>query len=155
MRGQPPDQRRCERQARAGPLLDAFRRWLDTTVPKLARRSDLAVAIGYALTRWSALTRHIDNSAAERALRGIAIGRKIWLFAGSDQGGHRAATIYSLSETAKLNRVDPEVWLTDTVARIADHSARRVTDLLPWNYRQPDLTPSPDAHPEGSYRCRR
>lgn len=142
VRGQPPDQRRRERQARARPLLDAFRRWLDATGPKLARRSDLAVAIRYALTRWSALTRYIDdgrleidNNAAERALRGIAVGRKNWLFAGSDQGGHRAATSYSLIETAKLNRVDPEAWLTDTIARIADHPARSIDDLLPWNYR--------------------
>ena len=142
MRGQPPDQRRCERHARAGPLLDAFRQWLDATGHKLARRSDLAVAIRYALTRWPALTRHasdgrleIDNNAAERALRGIAVGHKNWLFAGSDRGGQRAVTIYSLIETAKLNGVDPEAWLTDTISRIADHPARRIDDLLPWNYR--------------------
>ncbi|MHC4055820.1 IS66 family transposase, partial [Bradyrhizobium sp. 25ACV] len=89
---------------------------------------DLAVAIRYALTRWSALSRYvedggleIDNNAAERSLRDIAVGRKNWLFAGSNQGGHRAATIYSLIETAKLNGVDPEAWLTDTIARIADY----------------------------------
>jgi transposase len=135
----PPDERRCERQARAGPLLAAFRRWLDATAPKLARRSDLAVAIRYALTRWSALFRYvgdgrleIDNNAAERSLRGIAVGRKNWLFAGSDQGDHCAATIYSLIETAKLNGVDPEAWLTDI---IADHPARQIYDLLPWNHR--------------------
>ena len=142
VRGRPPDERRRERQARAGPLLAAFRQWLDATAPKLARRSDLAVAIRYALSRWSALSRYvgdgrleIDNNAAERALRGIAVGRKNWLFAGSDQGGHRAATIYSLIETAKLNGVDPEAWLTDTIARIADHPARSIDQLLPWNYR--------------------
>lgn len=142
VRGRPPGERRCERQARAGPLLAAFRQWLDATGPKLARRSDLAVAIRYALTRWSALSRYvedgrleIDNNAAERSLRGIAVGRKNWLFAGSDQGGHRAATIYSLIETAKLNGVDPEAWLTDTIARIADHPARSIDQLLPWNYR--------------------
>lgn len=85
----------------------------------------------YALTRWSALSRYvedggleIDNNAAERSLRDIAVGRKNWLFAGSNQGGHRAATIYSLIETAKLNGVDPEAWLTDTIARIADYPAR-------------------------------
>ncbi|MBP2275983.1 hypothetical protein H4W01_001364 [Sphingomonas sp. PL20] len=131
VRGRPPNERRCERQARAGPLLVAFRKWLDATAPKLARRSDLAVAIRYALTRWSALSRYvedggleIDNNAAERSLRDIAVGRKNWLFAGSNQGGHRAATIYSLIETAKLNGVDPEAWLTDTIARIADYPAR-------------------------------
>ena len=142
VRGRPPDERRRERQARAGPLLDQLRRWLDLTLPKLSRRSDLAIGIRYALARWSALTRYvddgrleIDNNAAERSLRGIAIGRKNWLFAGSDQGGHRAASIFSLVETAKLNGVDPEAWLTDTIARIADHPNRRVADLLPWNYR--------------------
>ena len=123
-------------------LLDAFRQWLDATGPKLSRRSDLAVAIRYALARWQALTRYaddgrleIDNNAAERSLRGIAVGRKNWLFAGSDQGGHRAASIYSLVETARLNGVDPEAWLADTIRRIADHPARRVAELLPWNYR--------------------
>ena len=116
VRGRLPDERRHARQARAGPLLDAFRQWLDATGPKLSRRSDLAVAIRYALTRWTALTRYaddgrleIDNNAAERSLRGIAVGRKNWLFAGSDQGGHRAASIYSLVETARLNGVDPEL----------------------------------------------
>ena len=142
VRGRPPDERQRERQARAGPLLDQLRCWLDLTLPKLSRRSDLAVGIRYALARWPALVRYvddgrleIDNNAAERSLRGVAIGRKNWLFAGSDQGGHRAATIYSLVETAKLNGVDPEAWLTDTIARIADHPARRIDELLPWNYR--------------------
>lgn len=142
VRGRPPDERRSERQARAGPALAALRHWLDATLPKLSRRSDLAGAIRYALTRWSALTRYIDdgkleidNNAAERALRGIAVGRKNWLFAGSDQGGHRAATIYSLVETAKLNKLDPEAWLRDTIARIADHPQRQIDKLLPWNYQ--------------------
>lgn len=142
VRGRPPDERRRERQARAGPLLDQLRRWLDLTLPKLSRRSDLAVAVRYALARWPALTRYaddgrleLDNNAAERSLRGVALGRKNWLFAGSDQGGHRAASIYSLVETAKLNGVDPQAWLADTIARIADHPARRVAELLPWNYR--------------------
>ncbi|PAX06317.1 IS66 family transposase [Sphingomonas lenta] len=142
VRGRPPNERRRERQARAGPLLDQLRCWLDTTLPKLSRRSDLAVAVRYALARWPALVRYvddgrleIDNNAAERSLRGVALGRKNWLFAGSDQGGHRAASIYSLVETAKLNGVDPQAWLADTIARISDHPARRVAELLPWNYR--------------------
>lgn len=142
VRGRPPDERRYERQARAGPLLSSFRTWLDATLPKLSRRSDLAVAIRYAMGRWPALVRYvddgrleIDNNAAERALRGVAVGRKNWLFAGSDQGGHRAAAIFSLIEIAKLNKVDPEAWLRDTIARIADHPARRISELLPWNYK--------------------
>ena len=80
-------------------------------------------------------SRESENNAAERSLRGGALGRKNWLFAGSDQGGHRAASIYSLVETAKLNGVDPQAWLADTIARISDHPARRVAELLPWNYR--------------------
>ena len=142
VRGRPPDERRHVRQARTRPMLDAFRQWLDATGPKLSRRSDLAVAIRYALTRWTALTRYaddgrleIDNNAAERSLRGIAVGRKNWLFAGSDKGGHRAACIYSLVQTARLNDVDPQAWLADTISRIADHPARRIAELLPWNYR--------------------
>ena len=142
LRGRPPDERRHARQARAGPMLDQFRCWLDATGPKLSRRSDLAIGIRYALAPGPGLTRYagdgrleIDNNAAERSLRGVALGRKNWLFAGSDQGGHRAASIYSLVETAKLNGVDPEAWLTDTIGRIADHPARRISDLLPWNYR--------------------
>ena len=94
------------------------------------------------LSRWQALGRYlddgrleIDNNAAERALRGVALGRKNWLFAGSDKGGERAATIYSLIETAKLNGVDPEAWLRDTISRIADHPNPRIDELLPWNYR--------------------
>lgn len=141
IRGLPPDQRRSERQARAGPLLHDLHAWLEMTLRQLSRRSDLAVAGRYALSRWTALSRYIDdgcleidNNAAERALRGVAVGRKNWLFAGSDAGGERAAAIYSLIETAKLNGVDPEAWLRDTIARIADHPARRIDDLLPWNY---------------------
>jgi transposase len=142
IRGAPPDHRRSERQARAGPHLKGLRAWLEATLPKLSRKSDLAVATRYALSRWRALERYvddghleIDNNAAERALRGVALGRKNWLFAGSDNGGERAAAIYSLIETAKLSGVDPEAWLRDTIARIADHPARRIDDLLPWNYR--------------------
>lgn len=141
IRGWPPDQRRSERQARAGPVLRDMHAWLEATLPQLSRRSDLAVAVRYALSSWTALSRYvddgrleIDNNAAERALRGVAVGRKNWLFAGSDAGGERAAAIYSLIETAKLNGVDPEAWLRDTIARIADHPARHIDELLPWNY---------------------
>jgi transposase len=142
IRGAPPERRRSERQTRAGPLLQALRAWLEATLPKLSRKSDLAIAVRYALSRWQALGRYlddgrleIDNNAAERALRGVALGRKNWLFAGSDKGGERAAAIYSLIETAKLNGVDPEAWLRDTINRIADHPNHRIDELLPWNYR--------------------
>jgi transposase len=95
--------------------------------------------------RWTALTRcfddgwlALDNNAAERALRGVAIGRKNWLFAGSDAGGRRAAAMYSLIESAKLNAIDPQHYLTDVLGRIADHPARRITELLPWNWQPAD-----------------
>jgi transposase len=97
-------------------------------------------AIAYTTRRWEALTRFmvdgricLTNNAAERALRGVAVGRRNWTFAGSDRGGERAAAIYTLVETAKLNGVDPQAWLADVLARLADHPAKRITDLLPWN----------------------
>jgi uncharacterized Ntn-hydrolase superfamily protein len=100
----------------------------------------LAAAIRYARSRWSALTRYLDdghleisNNAAERAIRPLALGRKNWLFAGSDAGGDRAAAIYTLTETAKLNGLDPEAYLRDVLTRIADHPVNRVAELLPWN----------------------
>jgi hypothetical protein len=96
----------------------------------------------YMLKRWDAFTRFlgdgricVSNNAAERALRGIALGRRSWLFAGSDRGGRRAATMFSLIVTAKLNDVDPQAWLADVLARIAEHPAHRIDELLPWNWR--------------------
>jgi transposase len=140
-RGRPADERRRLRQIRAGPLLDALEGWLRATLPKLSGRSELAAAIRYALNRWTALTRYrddgrleIDNNIAERAIRGIALGRKNWLFAGSHDGGQRAAALSTLIETAKLNGVDPEPYLRDILSRLATHPAQRLDELLPWNW---------------------
>ena len=146
IRGRPPQVRRQDRQARAGPLLDELHAWLTQTLQRVSARSHLAKAINYALRRWSALTRYrddgrieIDNSAAERALRGVALGRNNYLFMGSDAGGERAAAIYSLVETAKLNGLDPQAYLRDVLERIADHPINRIDELLPWNFMQAEL----------------
>ena len=139
--GKPPDERRRRRQARSRPLAEALRAWADATLPQLSGRSELAGAFRYMLTRWTALTRAfddgrlaLDNNPAERALRGVAVGRKNYLFAGSDRGADRAAALYSLIETAKLNGLNPEAYLRDVLARIADHPAQRLANLLPWNW---------------------
>ena len=140
IRGKPPDERRSVRQTRARPLLDDLEQWLRASLEKLSRKSDTSAAIMYALNLWPALLRYcdngvieIDNSAAERSLRGIAIGRRNYLFAGADSGGERAAAIYSLIGTAKLNGVDPEAWLRYVLAQIADHPVNSVDELLPWH----------------------
>jgi transposase len=140
-RGLPPDVRRGIRQGRAGPLLDELRAWLAACLTRISAKSELAGAIRYALSRWIQLTRYrddgrleIDNNAAERAIRALVLGRKNWLFAGSDDGGERAAAIYSLTETAKLNRLDPAAWLSDVLAKLATHPAKRIAELLPWNW---------------------
>jgi transposase len=138
-RGRPPDERRAARQARAGPQLDSLREWLREMLARTSKKSALATAISYVLMRWTALTRYrddgrleIDNNAAERALRAIALGRKNYLFCGSDAGGERAAAIYSLIGTAKLNGIDPEAYLRHVLERVADHPINRVEELLPW-----------------------
>ena len=118
----------------------SLRAWLEKTLSSLSRKSDTAVAIRYGLSRWTALLRYcdngqieMDNNAAERALRAVALGRKNYLFAGSDAGGERAAAIYSLIGTAKLNALDPEAYLRQVLTHIADHPINRIQELLPWN----------------------
>ena len=140
--GQSAERRRAVRQELSAPLVADLESWLREHRPKLSRGNDLAKAMDYLLKRWPAFTRFLDdgriclsNNAAERALRGIALGRKSWLFAGSDRGGQRAAAMYSLIVTAKMNDVDPQAWLADVLARIAEHSAQRLDELLPWNWR--------------------
>jgi transposase len=140
--GHSAERRRAVRQELSTPLVADLERWLREQRAKLSRGNDLARAMDYLLKRWPAFTRFLgdgriclSNNAAERALRGIALGRKSWLFAGSDRGGQRAAAMYSLIVTAKLNDVDPQAWLADVLARIAEHPAHRIDDLLPWNWR--------------------
>jgi transposase len=144
IRGSTPEIRKSIRQGRAKPLVDSMRIWLEATLAQLSRKSDTAAAIRYALSRWGALTRYvedgrleIDNNAAERALRVVALGRKNFLFAGSDAGGERAAAIYSLLGSAKLNGLDPEIYLQHVLERIADHPISRINELLPWNLSLP------------------
>ncbi|MET0986930.1 MAG: IS66 family transposase [Steroidobacteraceae bacterium] len=148
IRGRPPAERTAIRQARAGPLLESLREWLGHTLSRLSKKSELAKAIGYVLTRWTALTRYrdngqieIDNNTAERALRVVALGRKNYLFCGSDAGGERAAAIYSLIGTAKLNGLDPEAYLRYVIERIGEHPINRVEELLPWH-----LASIPESH---------
>lgn len=140
IRGRSAEERCAVRQARAGPLLDDLHRWFHSTLSQLSRKSPLALAIRYALTRWRALTHYrddgrleLENNAAERALRAVALGRKNFLFLGADSGGERAAAIYSLIATAKLNGLNPEAYLRYVLERIADQPINRIEELLPWN----------------------
>jgi transposase len=136
------DRRKAARQERSAPLIVELETWMREERARLSRHNEVAKAMDYALKRWDAFTRFlgdgricITNNAAERALRGIALGRKSWLFAGSDRGGERAASMYSLIVTAKLNDVDPQAWLADVLARIAEHPVQKLDDLLPWNWK--------------------
>jgi transposase len=139
--GHPPGRRRAVRQERSRPLLAELRDFLAAALASISRKSALASAIRYSLSRWSALCRFTDdgrlemtNNAAERAIRPLALGRKNYLFAGSDAGGHRAAILYTLIQTVTLNGLDPEAYLRDVLARIADHPINRIDELLPWHW---------------------
>src|SRR6266849_976312 len=136
----------------AGPP-PAASHWTGSAMAKAAgisvssRNNYTTKAINYCLSRWDAFTRFLDdgrlcmsNNAAERELRAVAVGRRNWTFAGSDEGGRRAATIYTLIATAKLNDIDPQAWLADVLARLPDHPAKRIHELLPWNWRPQNIT---------------
>jgi transposase len=130
------------RNERSRPLIITLDSWLREQRGRISKNSDTGKAIDYSLKRWAALTRFLDdgrlcmsNNAAERELRAVAVGRRNWTFAGSDEGGRRAAAVYTLVATAKLNDVDPQAWLADVLARLPDHPAKRISDLLPWNWR--------------------
>jgi transposase len=136
-----PAERLAARREQSAPLMEDLHNWLHAQLAKLSRSHDLAKACQYMLRRWPAFTRFLDdgrvclsNNAAERALRCVPLGRKAWLFCGSDRGGDRAAVLYTLIQTARLNDVDPQAWLADVLTRIADHPAHRLDELLPWNW---------------------
>ena len=140
--GKTPEQRLAVRRERSRPLIAELEIWMRQQRALLSTKNDTAKAINYLFNRWAAFTRFLDdgrvcltNNAAERALRGVAVGRRNWTFAGSDAGGHRAAAVYTLIETCKMNEVDPQAWLADVLARLPDHPANKVADLLPWNWK--------------------
>jgi len=139
--GMPPQERVRVRDEISRPLLAALQAWLRERRAKLSGKSETGKAIDYLLKRRTVFTRFLDdgrvcmsNNAAERELRAVAMGRKNWTFAGSDEGGRRAAAIYTLIQTAKLNDIDPQAWLADVLARLPDHPAERISQLLPWNW---------------------
>lgn len=140
-RGLSPDERVRLRQAQARPILDDLESWLQDQLPNISGKSELAKAIRYGLTRMKKLRPYLDhgfleadNNSAERSMRCVALGRKNYLFMGSERGGQSAAIAYTLIETAKLNGIDPQAWLTDVLSRIADHKINRIDELLPWKW---------------------
>ena len=140
--GLAPHERLRVRQERSRPLIVELEAWLLEQRAKLSKNNDTTKAINYCLSRWDAFTRFLEdgrlcmsNNAAERELRAVAVGRRNWTFAGSDEGGRRAAAIYTLIATAKLNDIDPQAWLADVLARINDHNIQRLGQLLPWNWK--------------------
>jgi transposase len=141
-----PQERLRVRQERSRQLIIELQIWLREQRARLSKNNDTTKAINYTLKRWDAFTRFLDdgrlcisNNAAERELRAVALGRKNWTFAGSDEGGRRAAAIYTLIATAKLNDVDPQAWLADVLARLPDHPAKRIHELLPWNWHRQNI----------------
>jgi hypothetical protein len=148
--GRSAEERLRVRRERSASLLTALEGWLREERSRLSRSASVAKAIDYMLKRWDRFARFLDdgricltNNAAERALRGLALGRKSWLFAGSERGAERAAAMTTLIMTAKLNDVDPQAWLTDVLARIADIPQGRLPELLPWRWK--DLPAQPGA----------
>jgi len=141
--GATPQERVRIRHERSQPLIIELHTWLREQRARISKHSETGKAIDYILKRWAAFTRFLDdgrlcmtNNAAERELRAVAMGRKNWTFAGSDEGGRRAAAIYTLIATAKLNDIDPQAWLADVLARLPDHPAKRIHELMPWNWRR-------------------
>ncbi len=156
LNGEPAERRRIVRQARVRPLVEGLERWMRAEQSKLSSGSAVAKAMDYMVKRWTTFSAFLDdgricltNNAAERALRGIAVGRRNWTFAGSDRGADRAAALYTLIETARLNDVDPRAWLADVLARINDHPAKAIDDLLPWNWKAGDQADMYGPFPDG------
>jgi transposase len=150
--GLPAERRLAVRQQRIAPLVAELEGWMREQRARMSRHAEVGKAMDYMLTRWDAFSRFLTdgricltNNAAERELRGVALGRKAWMFAGSDRGGERAAAMYSLIATAKLNGADPRAWLADVLARIADHPASRLHELLPWNWKAAQAAPAAKA----------
>jgi transposase len=148
--GRSPEERREIRNTRSRPLLESLKQWLEEMLSKLSRKSDTAMAVRYALGRWGALLRYcddghleIDNNAVERSLRAVALGRKNYLFAGSDRGGESAAAIYSLIGTARLNGIDPESYLRNVLSRIAEHPINASTNCYPGTSQRTPLKLQP------------
>src|SRR5215471_1513436 len=146
-------QRKRIRREQARPLLDDLKQWFKACLTKLSKKSDVTGAIHYALGIWTPLLRYcedgaleIDNNAAERALRAVALGRKNYLFVGSNAGGERAAAMYALIGSAKLNGLDPEAYLSHVLTRIADHRINRIEELLPWNVALSHTTQNTESH---------
>jgi hypothetical protein len=141
IRGRAPELRAAIRREHAQPLLEPLKVFLETSLRQVSGKSALAQAIRYTLSRWRALTRYVtngrlemSNNAAERAMKPPVLGRKNYLFCGSDAGGRRAACLYTIIETCRMNAIDPQAYLADVLARIADHPIHRIDELLPWRW---------------------
>jgi len=148
--GKSPQVRVAARREQSKPLVDALEAWLREQRARLSAKNDTTKVINYGLSRWAAFTCFLDdgriclsNNAAERSVRGIAVGRRNWTFAGSDEGGRRAAAVYTLIETCKLNEIDPQAWLTDVLARLPDYPAKQIDELLPWKWMPHAEKPAP------------